>query len=526
MNIVLLHCHYDRGGVTTVVLNQVNSLLRDPKIEGIYLISSGRSSGLPLELTDRVHVLSLESLEYDQEVYDWDATKKRIEDVSDDLLRLMRSHRLSADNTLLHWHNHSLGKNTAIPGVVARVAIAGWRSLLQIHDFAEDFRPANYAGIIRAIGAEEPVCVEQYLYPSAPQIHYATLTRSDGNILKEWGLPEERVSVLPNCVDVGSVDPCYGEHEKAEAMGRVRQAFGLPSDSRWSIYPVRGIRRKNVGEFLLLSQLSDEDQYSGITLRPSSPVEKKSYLRWKSVAESVAPRAVFDAGERSSISFRDNVVASDNIISTSVAEGFGMAYLEPWLFGRGVVARRLNAVVADFEDSGMNLSRCYNSLPVIGDPEWVDHCLKAHQLSFQKAWKQMPDAMRPVATQFRFLGKVSSGFRDRIDFALLTPKLQADFLERGYRDKGLMQAIRNDLPDLVRSLRGAEEDAAIAKNVQRISERFGFDSNKRRLFECYEHLLGAPIEGKVDSLDNKHRMIDLVLGRQSFFPCRTEEGLG
>ena len=525
MNIVLLHCHYDRGGVTTVVLNQVNSLLRDPKIERIYLVSSGRSSGLPPELMDRVHVLSLESMEYDQEFYDWDATKKRIQDISDDLLGLMRSHRLSADNTLLHWHNHSLGKNTAIPGVVARVAIAGWRSLLQIHDFAEDFRPANYAGIVRAIGAEEPSKVEQYLYPSAPQIHYATLTRSDGNILREWGLPKERVSVLPNCVEVGSVDPCFNEYEKAEALGRVRGAFGLPSDSRWSIYPVRGIRRKNVGEFLLLSQLSDEDQYNAITLRPSSPVEEKSYLRWKSIAESVAPRAVFDAGERSSISFRDNVVASDNVISTSVAEGFGMAYLEPWLFGRGVVARRLNAVLADFEDSGMDFSRCYNSLPVIGDPEWVEDCLKAHQLSFQKAWNRIPDAMRPVATQFGFLGERSGSVRDRIDFALLTPKIQTNFLERCYRDAGFLNAIRNDLPDLMRSLRGSEEHSAIARNVKCISEQFGFDSNKRRLFECYEHLSSTAVEGEVESVDSKHRMIDLVLGRQSFFPCRTEEGL-
>ena len=525
MNVVLLHCHYDRGGVTTVVLNQISSLLRDPKVERIYLISSGRSSGLPREFASRVHSLSLESLEYDQEVYDWDATRKRIQDISDELLRLLRSEQLSPDTTLLHWHNHSLGKNTATPGVVSRMALAGWRTLLQIHDFAEDFRPANYAAIVRSIGANDSIRVDQYLYPNAPQIHYATLTRSDGEILKEWGIPEERVSVLPNCVDISSTDPSCDAEEKMESLARVRQSFGIPSDSRWSIYPVRGIRRKNVGEFLLLSQLSDDDQYNAITLRPTSPLEKRSYDRWKSVAQSLAPRTIFDAGERSEVSFRDNVLASDNVISTSVAEGFGMAFVEPWLYGRSVIARRLNTVVADFEDSGMDLSRCYTSLPVFSDREWISECLVSWKLSFQKAWEQLPESMRPAVTEIDLTAGVVIDAQERIDFALLTPKLQAEILERCCRDHGFLRELRNSLPDLIRSLREPGRPHVVTKNVQCLRDRFGFDSNQQRLIACYERLINLRCEGNLELCDGKRRMMDLVLTRQNFFPCRTEEDL-
>ena len=44
-------------------------------------------------------------------------------------------------------------------------------------------------------------------------------------------------------------------------------------------------------------------------------VEAKSYAQRKTVAEKVAPRAIFDAGHREGISFRDNLIASDMVLS-------------------------------------------------------------------------------------------------------------------------------------------------------------------------------------------------------------------
>ena len=61
-----------------------------------------------------------------------------------------------ADDTILHFHNHSLGKNMSWPGAIEVLAGRGYRLLLQIHDFAEDFRPTNYQRMAQSLHAEQP----------------------------------------------------------------------------------------------------------------------------------------------------------------------------------------------------------------------------------------------------------------------------------------------------------------------------------------------------------------------------------
>ena len=141
---------------------------------------------------------------------------------------------------------------------------------------------------------------------------------------------------------------------------KVRLAAQLDANTQWILYPVRGIRRKNIGEFCLLSMLMPEHAVLGVTLPPTTAIEAESYLRWKAFAQTYAPRAVFDAGTWPAVPFLENLAASRRVVSTSVAEGFGMAFLEPWLAGRGVVARRLPGVVDDFEENGLQLDRFYD----------------------------------------------------------------------------------------------------------------------------------------------------------------------
>ena len=111
---------------------------------------------------------------------------------------------LSTSDTVLHWHNHSLGKNAAFPAVIRRLADRGFRQLLQIHDFAEDYRPENYAHLISALGAKDPAEFARACYPNRPSIHYATLTRADGAVLESLGILTSRIHFLPNCVTLGA----------------------------------------------------------------------------------------------------------------------------------------------------------------------------------------------------------------------------------------------------------------------------------------------------------------------------------
>ncbi len=147
-----------------------------------------------------VEQLSIAGFDYDPQEFSGNSLSGRAQAMVRDLEAELANHGIAKDNSVLHWHNHSLGKNTAAPAAIRLLAESGWRILLQIHDFAEDNRPENYRRLIQATGAESKSEIDQYLYPVGSQIHYATLTRADAAVLCEVGIPETRTHCLPNSV--------------------------------------------------------------------------------------------------------------------------------------------------------------------------------------------------------------------------------------------------------------------------------------------------------------------------------------
>ena len=87
--------------------------MADARIERILLVSGPRSSGMPSELPTRVSRVELPDFDYDQQLYDSDSTASRINEIGNDVCEKLQSHQFASDDTVLHWHNHSLGKNTA-----------------------------------------------------------------------------------------------------------------------------------------------------------------------------------------------------------------------------------------------------------------------------------------------------------------------------------------------------------------------------------------------------------------------------
>ena len=65
----------------------------------------------------------------------------------------------------------------------------------------------------------------------------------------------------------------------------------------------------------------------------------------------------------------DNNAAADLLLTTCVAEGFGMVFLEAWLAGRNLVGRDLPEITADFVEAGIQLDSLFARLPVPID--WV-----------------------------------------------------------------------------------------------------------------------------------------------------------
>lgn len=504
MNVVILHCHFERGGVTQVVQHHVRGLWRLDTPPGIALIAGGRQSGLSEDVRRRLDLGMIPDFDYDAEpgpAGSGSSAARRQNDarasaIADRVERWVRGLGWGPDDTVLHWHNPGLGKNVAAPLAILRLARRGWRLLLQVHDFAEDDRPENYLRLIRGLAPQTPAELERLLYPNVPGVHYACLTRADAGLLIGSGIAGGRVHHLPNAVDVGpSSGEGGGEDPEAireRAIGRVRTAFGLPAGARWCLYPVRGIRRKNVGEFLLLCRWLPPQVFGGLTLRPATPTEARSYDRWRSLAPAVAPRAIFDAGHHPEISYPSNLTACDFVVSTSVAEGFGMALLEPWIAGRPVVSRHLPAVMDDLVDAGMRFEDVYSEIPIPGSEAWRERVAGEVSRQRTRVWASVPPRFRPP------MADIGLGDGQGLDFGRLPPSRQVEVLVRLAQDPGFERDCRTLSAPLVAMLERSGAGEVVDHNRRRIRQSFSLEIQARRLEAIYEAVLGDDSAGLGD----------------------------
>ncbi|MDG2220086.1 MAG: hypothetical protein P8L85_01815, partial [Rubripirellula sp.] len=519
LNIVIVHCHFERGGVTQVVENHVRWLAEQPDVERIFLLSGDRVGGLSDQTLRLTESIILPGFDYDSVALQ--TSTHDFETRAGELFRewneQARALQISPEQTVIHWHNHSLGKNAAVPMVIQRLATAGWRLLLQIHDFAEDNRPENYAHLAVNTNARTRADLDAFIYPVANQIHYATLTRFDAEILSQIGIPGSQSHCLPNSVTAAS-----SQHpDRSSALQRVRQAMDLPCDANWCLYPVRGIRRKNVGEFLFVSRMTPPNCYAGLTLCPTNPLEKKSYERWRQAAERFAPRSVFDAAHHPDISFGDNLAASQFILSTSVAEGFGMAFLEPWLSQREVIARRLESVTADFEQSNVRLPKLYDALPIPGDKDWIQECRRESSEIFAKAWRSVPESFRP-SDATRLPDAASPPAENVIDFAHLTPRRQLEVLQRVTTDSGFDAAVREYSAELIGWMHQDADPDLLQQNAESIDQSYSLGSQGRQLQQIYRRLLSCETDPHCNAPLNAGSALETIHAARPLFPCRME----
>jgi hypothetical protein len=318
MKIAIVHYHARPGGVTRVVERAVDSL--GEQADCLFFTGEEAYNDCPI----RENVRTVPNLGY--------STGQKFQPL--ELLRRARE-AFGGDPDVWHIHNHSLGKNPALTREVIALAEAGQKILLQIHDFAEDGRPANYANLGK---------LKDRLYPVAGHIHYAALNNRDYHFLNAAGIPEENLHLLPNAV---SPLPHSTSH--------------IPHPTPLYVYPCRAIRRKNIGELLLWSAAMPDAKFA-VTLAPKNPEVKPVYDAWVAFAEELDLNVEFNAG--AGTPFEETIAKADVLITTSIAEGFGLAFLEPWLAGKPLVGRNLPEITADFEQHGLDLSVLYNRLGV------------------------------------------------------------------------------------------------------------------------------------------------------------------
>lgn len=506
MNVVIVHYHLNRGGVTQVIANQIDLLVGPNSlhaVDRIAVLHGGRSQGWTDRTAwqDRVVYRVIEGLDYDQQ-------QSAPPDLARRLVAALQSLKCAPGETVVHVHNHGLGKNRQLSGALIELARAGYFLLLQIHDFAEDFRPANYRSVCE--------CGPATIYPDAPHIHYAVLNRRDRDILDAAGIPSSRIHWLPNPV------PDPGERPSREAVrGKLPPPWSQSKQRQWIVYPVRAIRRKNLGEALLWSTLISDWAQLAVTLAPLNPVERPSYERWKALASRCDLPCHLEFGERSGLSFPEIQSLADRILTTSVAEGFGMVFLEAWLVDRMLIGRDLPEITADYRESGLDLSSLHDAFWI--PSRWIDRRSLFDRLA--AAYRSVLEAYgRPQPDQSTLNHQCETLMVDGcVDFARLPSVLQQQVIERAATSREARReliACNDQMASLLED--GRERSATIAANRQIVQEQYGRRASAARLMAAYR-TLGSERPGPVRTRpDVAESVLDALLEVQRFHPIRVE----
>jgi hypothetical protein len=445
MKVVYIHFHLRTGGVTTVLTQQVNAVHKDADVLVI--------AGTPPETSLPADTAVVGGLGYDTDPPD----RHKSEAVAESIIAAIHR-KWKGGCDLIHIHNATLAKNKNLLNILCLLQQQNFKLFIQIHDFAEDGRPSVYF---------------EDEYPR--DCHYGVINSRDYRILLKSGLKKKGLHKLFNMIRPWEIKP----------VG--------PATGKWVLYPVRALRRKNIGEAILLSLFFHNKDSLAITLPPNSPVDTQSYRGWKAYVRQENLRVRFDAGIGAD--FRELVNSAKLMITTSVMEGFGFSFLEPWSAGKYLWGRKLPEICRDFEENGILLGHLYSRLNVpldwIGKDNFFNRrfaCVVANSDLFHYKIDQ--------AQIFRAIQK--SIVDDMVDFGILDERFQKIILNRIIRstvDKNRLIACNPWLsaPDGV-----ADKTGLIEHNRSAVRNTYNENVYRQTLLKIYQHVVHTPVRHQID----------------------------
>lgn len=453
MQVAIIHYHLKRGGVTRVIESTLRGF-KDLETPPQCVVLAGE---VPDDFRYKDLSREVEGLHYSNAQDKTPDSRTLV-----DRMRATVHEVLGGEPDLWHIHNHSLGKNSAMPGVVSLLAESGEAVLLQMHDYAEDGRPENYR-----LNQERPAYAPS-LYPDIGNVHYAVINARDFDIFKQAGFHENRLHLLANPVEA---EPLQNPTDTETVL----QTLGA---ERLFLYPVRAVRRKNFGEMLLWAALAEEGDAFATTLGPTNQNYVAAYEDWKAFASKHKLPVHFGIGETHDWPFETIMQSAHAILSTSIAEGFGLAFLEPWLFGKPIVGRDLPAITADFKAHGIELDSLYQSVPIPADWIDLDELTVAITEGLTAAYAAYERPLPDDAVE-RALGSISPA-PGTIDFGGLNETLQKRVIEHVLFNS----SAKNELPKLQASF-GTNN---IQNNTNKIAQTYSLRRYAERLHNLYHSI--------------------------------------
>ncbi len=111
-----------------------------------------------------------------------------------------------------------------------------------------------------------------------------------------------------------------------------------------------------------------DDQTLAITLPPHSPADMPSYAPGSALSPTIDSSIAFEVGQHHD--FSELVGAARSLITTSINEGFGFSFLEPWTAHKLLWGRKLPDICHDFEENDIDLGHLYTQLSI--PLKWID----------------------------------------------------------------------------------------------------------------------------------------------------------
>jgi hypothetical protein len=445
MKIAFIHYHLKTGGVTTVLRQQVEAIKEDCEV----LILTGAPPDVPFP----VDTITIEGLGYDT----FSPVSPAPDKIAASIIHSIHS-KFGSPCEVLHVHNPTLAKNKQFLKILKCLQQNNFNLLLQIHDFAEDGRPHSYFS-------------EQY--PS--DCHYGVINSRDYDILLKAGLKTDGLHKIFNIV-------------KGLEFKQARRSF-----QPRVLYPIRAIRRKNIGEAALLSLFFRNNESLVITLPPNSPIDIASYEGWKTFVTDNGLKIEFDAGLVHD--FSELVQTSSFLITTSITEGFGFSFIEPWLSNKLVWGRKLSAICFDFERNGVRLDHLYDRLVV--PLEWIgkDDFFSKWQACVLKNCSLFNYPIDQSLIKDTFAAITEN---DTVDFGMLDEALQKKVILIVLSNKKAFETLLRLNPYLSDPGRVADIEGLIRENRMAVAKSYNRESYRLNLLKIYARVAEVSIRQRID----------------------------